>query len=137
MFKPSVTSPKSGEIRLGYVKDSGNTHRYVGVHPYLIVSNDIYNKFSGQSECIPFTTKRMRSNSPAHVNFATGEVTGLSKDSTLIIESRDIIRNDSLSEPIGYFTEANWDKVIPAMMVQNPCIQAFLNRMNDCVELAT
>lgn len=129
MFKKSTSAPRSGEIRLGYVskETSGNTHKYVGVHPYLIVSNDTYNKYSGQSECIPFTTKRKRSNSPAHVDFVSGEVSGIYKDSTLIIESRDTIRNEFLSDPIGYFTSENWDKVVPAMMIQNPCIQAFIN----------
>lgn len=52
MFKAGSSVPKIGEIRLGYVADvkqEGKTvHKYYGVHPYLIVSNNIYNKNSGQ-----------------------------------------------------------------------------------------
>ena len=57
MFKAGTTTPKLGEIRYGLVEGSNNTHRYVGIRPYLIVSNDKYNEFSGQAEVIPFTTK--------------------------------------------------------------------------------
>lgn len=122
----ATTCPKSGEIRLGYVcADQSSTHKYIGIRPYLIVSNDVYNQYSGQSECIPFTTKRFRSSSPAHVDFSIGEVSGLNKNSTLAIEARDTIRNSNLSDPIGFFTQANWDKVVPAMLAQNPCLKDY------------
>ena len=128
MFKPGTTSPCIGEIRLGYVaqSDENNTHKYIGIHPYLIVSNDTYNKFSGQSECITFTSKRFHRESPSHVNFIVGEVEGLQKPSTLIVESRDTIRNENLSEPIGRFSDENWEKIMPAIVAQNPFIQKFM-----------
>lgn len=77
MFVAGKTTPKIGEIRLGYVEAQGNTHKYTGVHPYLVVSNNVYNQKSGQTEVIPFTTKRMYSHNPVHVNFKVGEVNGL------------------------------------------------------------
>lgn len=113
--------PRFGEIRMGYVDGPpGPTHRYVGVHPYLVISNDIYNRFSGQCEVIPFTTKRFGKPNPVHVDFSVGEVIGLDHDSTLVPESRDILRNDQLGKPIGQFTKANWLKAAPAILVQNP-----------------
>ena len=56
MFKPSTSVPKFGEIRLGCAPQDHallGTHKYVGIHPYLVVSNDVYNKFSGQCDVIP------------------------------------------------------------------------------------
>ncbi len=113
--------PHFGEIRLGYVEGPpGPTHRYVGIHPYLVVSNNVYNKFSGQCEVIPFTTKRFGRKNPVHVDFSVGEVAGLDHNSTLVTESRDILRNDQLGPPIGAFTKSNWIKAAPAILIQNP-----------------
>lgn len=122
MFVPCKSVPRFGEIRLGYVAETSpsRTHRYVGVHPYLIISNNTYNRTSGQCEVIPFTTKRFGKPNPVHVDFAVGEVRGLNKNSTLVIESRDTLLNSQLSEPIGSFTKDNWSKVIPAIIIQNP-----------------
>lgn len=121
-MKTSSSVPRMGEIRYGYVEPSENnlTHKYEGLHPYLVVSNDIYNRYSGQCEVIPFTTKRWDSNSPSHVRYEIGEVEGLERESTLIIESRDTILNSQLGEPIGRFTDGNWQKVTQAMLVQYP-----------------
>ena len=122
MFTPGTTSPKLGEIRLGYIEPGtpSPTHKYVGLHPYLVISNNRYNKYSGQCEVIPFTTKRYSRPSCSHVNFRLGEVDGLRHNSTLVVESRDILRHTQLSDPIGQFTKDNWQRVIPAILAQNP-----------------
>ena len=41
MFTPGTSIPKLGEIRLGYVEQGtpSPTHKYVGLHPYLVISN--------------------------------------------------------------------------------------------------
>ena len=122
---PSTTVPQFGEIRLGYVPgDTNRVHRYVGFHPYLVISNNKYNAFSGQCEVIPFTTKRFGKYNPVHVDFAAGEVEGLLKNSTLVVESRDILRNDQLGQLLGTFTPDNWKKVVPAILTQNPILNA-------------
>ena len=126
MFMAGKSTPKIGEIRFGYASDDEsrlNTHKYVGVHPYLVVSNNTYNKTSGQCEVIPFTTKRIGKYNPVHVEYKAGEVSGLVKDSTLIIEGRDTLRNCQLSEPAGEFTEDNWERVVEAMKVQCPFLR--------------
>lgn len=122
MFMPCSSVPRFGEIRLGYVEATSpnRTHKYVGLHPYLVISNNTYNRTSGQCEVIPFTTKRFGKANPVHVDFLVGEVKGLNKKSTLVIESRDTLLNSQLSEPIGFFTKENWAKVIPAINIQNP-----------------
>lgn len=126
MFTAGKTCPKIGEIRYGYVTGENSTHKYKGVRPYLIVSNDTYNSHSGQSEVIPFTTKRMKSNNPVHVDYKKGEVEGLQRDSTLIIEGRDTLRNDQLSDPVGKFTDENWIKAVKAMFIQCPIMKKVL-----------
>lgn len=99
-------------------------HKYYGVHPYLIVSNNIYNKNSGQCEVIPFTTKRWNSRNPVHVDFGVGEVDGLPHESTLVIEGRDTLLNSQLSEPIGTFSDKNWKRAANAMVIQCPMLAA-------------
>lgn len=99
-------------------------HKYYGVHPYLIVSNNIYNKNSGQCEVIPFTTKRWNSRNPVHVDFGVGEVDGLPHESTLVIEGRDTLLNSQLSEPIGTFSDKNWQRAANAMVIQCPMLAA-------------
>lgn len=125
MFTPGKTTPRFGEIRLGYFEPENvpsGTHRYVGLHPYLIISNDVYNRTSGQCEAIAFTTKRFGKRNPVHVDFPVGEVDGLYKPSTLAVESRVTARNCHFSEPIGKFTSENWQKAAPAIMIQNPIL---------------
>lgn len=123
MFTAGKSIPKIGEIRLGYVESANNAHKYVGVHPYLVVSNNIYNQTSGQAEVIPFTTKRMNSHNPVHVNYKVGEVDGLWQDSTLVVESRDTLSNTQLSEPIGSFNDSNWRRAANAMVIQCPFLR--------------
>lgn len=123
MFTPSTTVPKFGEIRMGCVENDHallGTHKYVGIRPYLIVSNDTYNKYSGQCDVIPFTTRRYNKRSPAHVNYKVGTVQGLSRNSTLVVEARDTLRNTQLGEPLGQFSPANWQQARSAILAQNP-----------------
>lgn len=124
MFVAGSSVPKIGEIRYGYVdqKSDNGVHKYTGVHPYLVVSNNIYNKNAGQCEVIPFTTKRRTKFNPVHVNYDVGEVNGLSQDCTLVIEARDTLFNSQLSEPIGVFTDENWKRAANAMVVQCPML---------------
>ena len=114
MFKAGSSIPKIGEIRLGYVantnQDEKTVHKYCGVHPYLVVSNNIYNKNSGQCEVIPFTTKRWNSHNPVHVKYSMGEVEGLAQEST------------QLSDPIGVFSDKNWKRAANAMIIQCPML---------------
>lgn len=137
MFEAGKSVPKIGEIRFGYVDSPSSHHKYVGIHPYLVVSNNMYNKHSGQAEVIPFTTKRgdwsNKKRNPAHVDYAKGEVAGLSKNSTLVIEGRDTLSHSQLSEPIGTFTDENWRKAANAMVVQCPFIaMAFSDKNKAC-----
>lgn len=127
MFTPSTTPPKFGEIRWGYFSADNvfprDVHKYVGLHPYLIISNDKYNQVSGQCEAIAFTTKRFERYNPAHVDFKAGEVEGLYEPSTLAVESRITARNVHFSDPIGTFSTENWQKAVPAILRQNPILR--------------
>lgn len=123
--KGQKSVPKPGEIRMGYVpsSESNTTHKYTGLRPYLIISNETYNKYSGQCEAIPFTTRKLKLNkkkSPSHVDYEIGEVRGLNQPSTLIIEARDTLKNTCFGEPIGWFSNLNWMKAKEAFFIQNP-----------------
>lgn len=124
-FTPTQSIPKSGEIRLGYVETdaySSDTHKYTGIRPYLVVSNNVYNNTSHQAEVIPFTTRRLNSKNPVHVQYPKGEVDGLARTSTLIVEGRITLPHSRLSEPLGVFTKDNWRKAAKGMALQNPHI---------------
>jgi mRNA-degrading endonuclease toxin of MazEF toxin-antitoxin module len=124
-FVPTQSIPKSGEIRLGYVEATQigeGSHKYTGLRPYLVVSNNVYNNTSHHAEVIPFTTKRFNSKNPVHVQYLKGEVDGLVKNSTLVVEGRTTLPHSSLSEPIGCFTDDNWKKAAKGMALQTPQI---------------
>lgn len=92
----------------------------------------MYNKTSGQVEAIPFTTKRFYSNNPVHIQYAHGEVNGLVKDSTLIIEGRTTLQHEQLTDPIGNFSEDNWVKAAAGMVYQSPFVSyAFDNGITE------
>lgn len=126
MKRTCRTIPRPGEIRIGTVTNPATAHRYTGKRPYLVVSNVKYNTSSGQCEVIPFTTKRFGDSNPVHVHFEAGEVRGLRENSTLVVESRDILSNSQMSEPIGFLSQQNWVRVSRAMIFQNPHILAAL-----------
>lgn len=121
IIKNRNSIPKMGEIRYGYNENPEN-HKYGGIRPYLIVSNNVYNKTSGLVEAIPFTTKRLNSENPVHIQYKAEEVQGLTKDSTLMIESRVTLSCQRFTEPIGHFTQENWTKAAVGMAYQNPCV---------------
>ena len=124
-FTPTQSIPKSGEIRLGLVDTTqvaDGSHKYTGLRPYLVVSNNVYNNTSRHAEVIPFTTKRFNSKNPVHVQYLKGEVSGLVQNSTLVVEGRTTLPHSSLSEPIGIFTEDNWKKAAKGMALQTPQI---------------
>lgn len=123
MSNPASTYPKYGEIRIANVKSPVSPHRYIGTRPYLIISNNKYNRYSGLCEAVPFTTKRLNKSArfPTHVDFKAGEVQGINKNCTMIVEGVDTIQNDSFDEPIGIFSPQNWSKALPAFFAFNPC----------------
>ena len=137
MFKAGDSVPKIGEIRFGYVEenrfDGESVHKYCGIHPYLVVSNNMYNKNSGQCEVIPFTTKRWMRHNPVHVDYIVGEVEGLSQDSTLVVEARDTLRNSQLSDPIGTFTDENWARAANAMVIQCPMLSMAFHQKDKTI----
>lgn len=124
-FTPTQTIPKSGEIRLGNVEAAdiaAGSHKYTGIRPYLVVSNNVFNNTSGVAEVIPFTTRRYSSKNPVHIQYQKGEVNGLLRNSTLVVEGRTTLPHSRLSEPVGYFTDDNWKKAAKGMALQNPHI---------------
>lgn len=130
-FATTQSIPKSGEIRLGYV-EATDSHKYTGIRPYLVVSNNVFNNTSGLAEVIPFTTRRQHSKNPVHVQYKVGEVSGLHKNSTLVVEGRVTLPHCQLSEPIGQFTDENWAKAAVGMALQTPqIISAFYSGLQE------
>lgn len=56
------------------------------------------------------------------MQYKIGEVGGLEKDSTLVVEGRVTLNHSQLSEPIGKFNEDNWTKAAIGMAMQTPMI---------------
>ena len=119
----------SDEIRPGMIYLARNEnpvlirHNYMSVRPYLIVSNCVYNTHSGLVEAIPFSCKRFGDDNPVHIDYPYGEVVGLDKDSTLIIENMTTLPIAALHKLIGFFTEDNWRKAAKGIVVQIPYIK--------------
>ena len=115
------TTPKDGEVRWGSVEDASG-HSYRGFRPYLVVSNETFNLTSGNSLCLPFTTKRYEKYSPVHVNFAAGSINGLYKNSTLMVENPIVIPNENLGNPVHLMSQEDMDRVARALSIQIPCL---------------
>lgn len=113
--------PRPGEVRWGNAKDAYG-HDYKGVRPYLVISNEKFNKYSGECEAIPFTKKRWHKHSPVHVNFATGEIDGLYYDSTLMVENKTKLKTVELGPAIDVLEFNQLKKVSQAMVIQNPIL---------------
>ena len=116
--------PKEGEIWMAYIPETrmATEHSYVGYHPYLIVSNNKFNMYSGMVDAIPFTTKRWNSNSPVHVKYASGEIDGMDKDCTLVCEGRTAVDQTNLKFKVGQFSDKDWNKAAIGMALQTPRI---------------
>lgn len=70
-----------------------------GIRPVLIVQNDLGNKYSPTVIVVPITTK-IKSKLPTHIPIKKG-LSGLKKDSILLIEQLRTLDKSRLKERIG------------------------------------
>lgn len=76
-----------------------------GTRPGLVIQNDIGNKTSTTTIVAAITSKKKRS-FPFHVEITTKE-SGLTEDSTVLLEQIQTVPQDRLTEKIGEITGKN------------------------------
>jgi Growth inhibitor len=92
-----------------------------GIRPALIVSNNIYNRFSPTITAIPITS-RIYKKSPVHVELNVGEVIGLDKDSVIEVEKMRDVNKFQLIKKIGTITLDKEREVAEKFTIQFPML---------------
>lgn len=91
-----------------------------GQRPFLIVSNNIANKYSPTYSVIPFTSgKRYKMYQPTHCIYEAGEG-GLHVQSVLLGEQVTTISKDDVSTFVGHFNDEQMERAAEAIIFQMP-----------------
>lgn len=80
-----------------------------GNRPYLVVSNNVFNKYSPVVTAVPLTTKVCK---PSPVHFKIGTNTGIARESIVLCEqiqtiSKDDVKNVECTLPARLLAEIN------------------------------
>jgi len=81
--------PERGSVILVNFKSDGMDSEIRGLHPALVLSNNINNKYSGIINVAPLTSSRTKSNIPVHVR--VGVEDKLKTESLICLELTDNI----------------------------------------------
>lgn len=120
---------RCGDVVMAESKGASG-HQQKGMRPWLIVSNNIGNKFSPMYNAIPFTTKR-KTSQPTHVAFKKGEA-GLPSDSTLLCELEMPINKIDCTCKLGAVETCQLREVACAMAMAKPIVLiAFQNNIQS------
>lgn len=87
-----------------------------GVRPVLIVQNDVGNKHSPTVIAAAITSQRDKSKLPTHIEIPA-QGSGLSKNSTILLEQIRTIDKKRLKEKMGTLDESCMDQVNNALFV--------------------
>lgn len=87
-----------------------------GVRPVLIVQNNIGNKFSPTVIAAAITSQKSKTNLPTHIKLQA-EVSGLSKDSVVLLEQIRTIDKKRLKERMGCINPISMNQVNQALSV--------------------
>lgn len=111
--------PKCWELYFAYLPPTGKgDHGLVGVHPFLIDSNDVCNKTSTEINGYGLTSKESRL--PVQVMLYPDEDNGLYKTSTILIEQHRTIPKRYLISKIGEIKKEDVkEKIRSAIMMQS------------------
>lgn len=103
-----------GSIVYSKVTVSGKTHLQTGFRPYLIVSNDICNRFSPVLTAIPLTTK-VKKELPTHVDI---DGFGLKQKSIALCEQIISIDKNKITGFLGQVDNETLEKITQAIKIQ-------------------
>lgn len=95
-------------------------HQQGGRRYFLIVSNNIGNKYSGMVRGIPFTSQNKKP-MPTHVYYTAGEG-GLPKDSILLSECIWDINKDQIIKVVGHFDKDQMIRAAKATVIMMPFV---------------
>ncbi len=85
-----------------------------GVRPVLVVQNDVGNKHSPTIITAAITSQKNKANLPTHIKLDS-QVSGLSKDSTVLLEQVRTIDKTRLGEKMGSLDGRDMNKVNKAI----------------------
>lgn len=110
---------REGDVILADVPNAiGNQQG--GTRYFLVVSNNIGNRYSNIVRVIAFTT-RYKKNLPTHVYYQAGEG-GLPKDSILLAECMWDINKFQIIKTVGRFDEVQMKRAANAIKVMMPLV---------------
>ena len=87
-----------------------------GVRPVLIVQNDVGNRFSPTVIAAAITSQRAKANLPTHI-MLNAQVTGLAKDSVVLLEQVRTIDKHRLKERMGRLDNMSMMQVDQALSI--------------------
>ncbi len=85
-----------------------------GIRPVLIIQNDMGNKYSPTVIALAITTKKKNS-LPTHIPIKKSLISGLKKDSIILVEQIRTIDKARLIKKVGHLDNLEMDKVKKAL----------------------
>jgi mRNA interferase MazF len=92
------------------------------LRPVIIVSNDLFNKFSPTVTFVP-TTSQLKPYSPAHVEIGTES--GLLEESTALVECIVTLDKTILKKKVGHCSKETMNKINKAIQIQTNIVEPF------------
>ncbi len=87
-----------------------------GIHPVVILQNNVGNKHSPTTIAAPITTKRVPNSLPIHV-FVFATRSGLPQDSCVLMEQIRLLDKSRLTEKIGKVNAITMDYIDTALKI--------------------
>lgn len=87
-----------------------------GMRPVLIVQNDVGNKFSPTVIAAAITSQRDKAKLPTHIDLPSG-VTGLAKDSVVLLEQVRTLDKKRLRERMGKIDDPSMSQIDKALSI--------------------
>ncbi|MBS7262101.1 MAG: type II toxin-antitoxin system PemK/MazF family toxin [Eubacteriales bacterium] len=91
-----------------------------GVRPVLIVQNDIGNRYSPTIIVAAITSQIHKAKLPTHMELAS-EITGLPKDSVVLLEQIRTVDKKRLRERVGILPFAQMSRIDSALRISLGC----------------
>lgn len=104
-----TTKIKAGDII--YVNLNGQGHEFRGVHPCLVIQNNIGNERSKTTIIAPITSNIKNKNMPTHFIIENYKTVGLKKKSKVLFEQIQTIDKKRILRKIGCFPENFFAKI--------------------------
>ena len=87
-----------------------------GVRPVLIVQNDVGNRHSPTVIAAAITSRTSKTRLPTHIDVRS-DVSGLNRDSVVLLEQIRTIDKSRLKERMGHIDETNMNEINDAIQI--------------------